>query len=181
MAVYCTQTLAGIGRDCKSNKGGIREVFICNYKEGIFQSASGTVTGITSGVTFYPYVFNKNTGYFTSTLNVSAENGINFVSSEINLVFARMEAVKRAEIAALSLGDFAMVIKDANNIYWAFGAEEPIRATAGSGQTGTVRSTDANQYSITFTDESDSYPMTLSEEAVEALRAAVEDSTSMGG
>lgn len=180
MAVYCTQTLAGIGKDCSANKGGIREAFICNYKEGIFQSASGTVTGITSGVTFYPYVFNKNTGYFTSTLNVSAENGINYVSSEINLVFARMESVKRAEIAALSLGDLAMVIKDANNIYWAFGAEEAIRATAGSGQTGTAR-TDANQYSITFTDESDTYPMPLSEEAVEALLAAVEDSTSIGG
>lgn len=175
---YCVQSLAGIARDCDSNKGGIREAYIAGYADDIFSSQSGAVTGVSSAITWYHYTFNKDTGSFTSTLNVDAANGVNYVSTEINLVFARMETLKRVEMAALSLGDLAVVVKDANGKYWAFGVEEPVNASAGTGETGTARG-DRNAYSITLLDNSSSYPMELSSDAVTALLSKVQEPSSI--
>lgn len=166
---FCTQTLGGIQRDCCSNKGGIREAYIANFAEGAFSvSTGGSITAVTSAVSFYHYTFNKDTGSFTSTLNVDAANGINYVSSEINLIFSRMETLKRLEIAALSLGDLMMIIKDANGKLWAFGTEEPVNASAGTAESGVARG-DRNGYSITFVDNSASYPMEVTAEAFAGL------------
>lgn len=161
---YCVQTLAGLARDCESNQGGIREAWIGNYQDNVFTVSGGQVTAIDSGVSFYHYTFKKDTGSFTSTLNVDNANGVNYVSTEINLVFSRMETLKRAEIAALSLGDTVMVVKDSNGKYWAFGAEEPVNASAGSGETGVARG-DANRYSITLLDNMKTWPYEVTESA----------------
>lgn len=169
---YCTVTLSGLSMDCNTNVGGIREAYITSYADGIFTSASGAVTGVSSAATWYQYNFKKDTGNFTSTLNVDAANGVNYVSTEINLVFARMETAKRIEMAALALGELAVIIKDSNNNYWAFGVEESVVANAGSAETGTARG-DANQYSITLLDTASSFPMQLSDDAVTAFKAHV--------
>lgn len=169
---YCTVTLSGLSMDCNTNVGGIRTAYIANYADGIFSSASGAVTGVSSATTWYQYNFKKDTGNFTSTLNVDAANGVNYVSTEINLVFARMETAKRVEMAALALGELAVVIKDSNNKYWAFGVEESVVANAGAAETGTARG-DANQYTITLLDTASSFPMELTEDAVTALLSKV--------
>lgn len=174
---YCVQTLAGLARDCEANQGGIREAWIANYQDGIFTVSGGQISAIDSGVSFYHYTFKKDTGSFTSTLNVDNANGVNYVSTEINLVFSRMETLKRAEIAALSLGDLALVIKDANNRYWAFGVSEPVNASAGSGETGVARG-DANRYSITLLDNDLSYPYEVSKAAFEGMKVVEPTSAS---
>lgn len=169
---YCSQTLSGITRDCANNVGGIRVAYIANYADGIFTESAGTISAISTAVTWYEYNFRKETGNFTSTLNVDAVNGVNYVSSEINLVFAKMETTKRLEMKALSLGDLVVVIKDSNDKYWAFGVEEPVTASAGTGETGTARG-DGNRYTITLSDIQSSYPMELTSEAVTALLGKV--------
>ena len=169
---YCTVSLSGLSMDCNTNVGGIRSAYITSYKDGIFTESAGTITGVDSGTTWYQYNFKKDTGSFTSTLNVDAANGVNYVSSEINLVFARMESTKRLEMKALALGELAVVVKDANGKYWAFGVEESVVASAGTGETGTARG-DANQYTITLLDNSSSFPMELSADAVTALLSKV--------
>lgn len=174
---YCVQTLAGLARDCEANQGGIREAWIANYQDGIFTVSGGQVTGINSGVSFYHYTFKKDTGSFTSTLNVDNANGVNYVSTEINLVFSRMETLKRAEIAALSLADTALVVKDANGRYWAFGVSEPVNASAGSGETGVARG-DANRYSITLLDNDLSYPYEVTKTAFDGMTVVEPSSAS---
>lgn len=176
---FCTQTLAGIARDCCANQGGIREAYIGNYIDGAFTVASGTVTGISSAASFYHYTFKKDTGSFTSTLNVDNANGVNYVSTEINFVFSRMETLKRIEMAALALGDLIVVVKDANGKFWAFGVEEPVNASAGSAETGVARG-DANQYTITLLDNASSFPMELTSDGVTALEAKVTEPSSAG-
>lgn len=175
---YCLQTLNGIARDCDSNSGGIREVFIANYADNVFTVSDGVVTGVSESTNFYQYAFKKETGSMTSTLNADAANGTNYVSTELNLVFSRMDAIKRIEMSALSLGDLVCVVKDANSKYWALGVEEPVTATAATGETGTARS-DRNSYNLTLTDYSASYPMPLSEDAVTALMAKVKQPSSI--
>ena len=158
----CSQVLNGIAADCQTNVGGVREVYIANYSDVTaieVDDSSNMIKTITMADTakFKKYAFKKNTSSMTSTLNVDPANGINFVQTDLSLVFAKQETVKRMEIAKLSLGELRVIVKDANGKYWFLGQEEFVSATSGSAETGTNR-TDGNKYQIVLTDYSSSYP-----------------------
>ena len=120
---------------------------------------------------FKKYAFKKNTSSMTSTLNVDPANGVNFVQTDLSLVFAKQETVKRMEIAKLSLGELRVIVLDANGKYWFLGQEEFVSATAGTAETG-VNRTDGNKYTITLTDYSSSYPYEVTPTIVADLIAA---------
>lgn len=158
----CSQVLNGIAADCQTNVGGVREVYIANYGDVsavTLDETSNMIKTITmaDSAKFKKYAFKKNTSSMTSTLNVDPANGINFVQTDLSLVFAKQETVKRMEIAKLSLGELRVIVLDANGKYWFLGKEEFVSATAGTAETGTNRQ-DGNKYSITLTDYSASYP-----------------------
>ena len=158
----CSQVLNGIAADCQTNVGGVREVYIANYSDVTtieLDEVSNMIKTITMAdtVKFKKYSFKKNTSSMTSTLNVDPANGVNFVQTDLALVFAKQETVKRMEIAKLSLGELRVIVLDANGKYWFLGQEEFVSATAGTAETG-VNRTDGNKYTITLTDYSSSYP-----------------------
>lgn len=167
----CLQTLGGISLDCASSVGGIKEVYIANYNSisGV-EVENSIITDIATdgAVVFNKYEFRKQTGSMTSTLNVDETAGINYVSTELNLVFTKMETAKRIEIAALAVGQLAVIVKDGNNKYWYLGYNDYVSATAGSANTGTAKG-DSNNYSITLKDESDSFPYEVSEDVISTL------------
>ena len=169
----CIQTLSGLAKDCAANMGGIVEVMIANFAD----VTGVTITdGVVSAVTmaadakFKKYSFAKNTGSLTSTYNIDAASGVKYVTSDLLLQFNRMETSKRVEITALSLGDLAVIVKDANGKYWYLGKDEPVNASAGDGQTGTARG-DANRYTITLQDQSKEMPYEVDPSIVDALVA----------
>ena len=169
MACSCTnQTISGLCRDCEGSLGGIVSVYLANYKENIFTVTSGAVSAVDSAVSFYEYQFRKNTGSMTSTLNIDPANGVNFVQTDLVMLFSRMETKKRIEMAALSVGQLAGIVKDANGKYYALGVSEPLEASAGDGQTGTAR-TDGNRYSITLTDNQESFPPLIPDSVMESV------------
>ena len=140
--------------------GGITEVYIANHDDvDSLTIATGEITGITMVSTkkFKKYLFNPQTGSLTSTYNIDLANNVNFVTSELVLLFGKMETTKRIEISALALADLAVIVKDANGTYFYLGKDNPVKASAGDGQTGTAR-TDGNRYSITLQDNSPEMP-----------------------
>ena len=166
----CSQTLAGFKLSCDSSKGGIKVVYIAVYPgEGASGITSGvtvdatadTVSAISTGVTFYKYEIKRNTGSMTSTLNLDDANGINYVSTDLVLQFNKMDASKRAEMKALSLEQLLVVAVDSNGEAWVLGVNEPVTASAGTGQTGQNK-TDGNFYQLTLQANDDSYPMSYS-------------------
>lgn len=172
----CNQVLSGLVNDCASSKGGIVEVLIANHEDVASVTVTeGQITAITmaESAKFKKYYFKRNTGQFTSTLNISEENGTKYVSTDIVLLFSRMETVKRIEMEALAMNDLAVIVKDANGKYWYFGYDEPVSASAGDGQTGTARG-DSNRYSITLQDNSDTWPyeILVGEEGVDVSSIA---------
>lgn len=172
----CSQVLNGIAADCQTNVGGVREVYIANYDDVsavTLDETSNMIKTITMADTakFKKYAFKKNTSSMTSTLNVDPANGINFVQTDLSLVFAKQETVKRMEIAKLSLGELRVIVLDANGKYWFLGKEEFVSATAGTAETGTNR-TDGNKYTITLTDYSASYPYEVDSTIIADLIAA---------
>ena len=172
----CSQVLNGIAADCQTNVGGVREVYIANYSDVTaieVDETSNMIKTITMADTakFKKYAFKKNTSSMTSTLNVDPANGVNFVQTDLSLVFAKQETVKRMEIAKLSLGELRVIVLDANGKYWFLGQEEFVSATAGTAETG-VNRTDGNKYTITLTDYSSSYPYEVTPTIVADLIAA---------
>ena len=172
----CSQVLNGIAADCQTNVGGVREVYIANYSDVTaieVDDSSNMIKTITMADTakFKKYAFKKNTSSMTSTLNVDPANGVNFVQTDLSLVFAKQETVKRMEIAKLSLGELRIIVLDANGKYWFLGQEEFVSATAGTAETG-VNRTDGNKYTITLTDYSSSYPYEVDPTIVADLIAA---------
>ena len=170
---YCGQTLSGIPLDCGNSLGGIKTVYIANYGDVTnvaVDEASGEITGLTmaSDAAFKPYQFRKQTGSMTSTLTVDETAGVNYVSTELSLVFTKMETKKRIELSALSIGQLAVIVEDSNGKYWYLGKDDYVSATAGGGQTG-VSKGDGNNYTLTLKDESDTYPYQITEAAVEAV------------
>lgn len=184
---YCNQTLAGITLDCGNNKGGIKTVYIANFgdvksyevdnvndpKEGEkVDPTFGCITGMTmaDGAKFKPYQFRKNTGSMTSTLTADETNGLNYVTTELSLVFTKMDTTKRVEMSALSLGQLAVIVLDSNGIYWYLTPDDYASASAGTGETGTAKG-DRNAYTLTLSVENDSYPIEITESAIASIIA----------
>ena len=162
----CTAyALKGITNDCSTSKGGIREIYIADWQKDLFTvgDSDGTVTTLKSEVQWYKYYIKKNTSSFTSTATIDLANGVNFVSTELTLVFTKMETSKRLEMSALTLNDVAVLVIDANGKAWCLGKDNPVNASAGTAETG-VSASDGNKYTITLTDESDTFPFEFSGE-----------------
>lgn len=175
----CSRTLSGIAMECAPQKGGILEAYVTPWAAELFKYTvdSGStgdveipniVTGVTSGTTWQKLAFRKNISNFTSTGNVDDANGVSYVSTEINLVFSKMQTASRIAISALAMSGVAAVVKDANGKYWAFGIDEPVMTTAYGGETGTA-ATDANHYTITLTDTSLYLPIEVEKSVGDAI------------
>lgn len=170
---YCNQTLNGITLDCSHSLGGIKTVYIANYGDVESVSAdtsSGKIVSVTMAASakFKPYQFRKQTGSMTSTLTVDETAGVNYVSTELSLVFTKMETAKRLELSALSIGQLAVIVEDSNGVYWYLGKDDYVSVSAGGAQTGTAKG-DGNNYTLTLRDESDTYPFEIEESAVKSV------------
>ena len=156
----CSQTLAGIARDCKPNMGGIAEVYLANRSDVTAVTLTdGKVSGITmaSGKTFFVYQFARGTASMTSTFNVNVENGVNYVGTDLVMAFNRMETAKRIEVTALAVNDLYAIVKDNNGAYWLLGYDIPVNMGAGEAPTGQAL-TDRNGYNVTLHDDSRELP-----------------------
>ena len=172
-------TLQGIVQDCMGNIGGVSEVWLAHYDSVTAATATTysedsaytfpVITAITlaSGESFVKYYVRKGTSNLTSTLNVS-DNGSSYVSSELNLVFARMDAQKRLEMNALAKEELVALVKTANGNWIYLGFDNPVTSGAGTGETGTARS-DANQYTSQLVDESNEYPHFVLDSVISGL------------
>ena len=156
----CTQTISGLAQDCLNSKGGISEVYLANYEDVTdITVTDGMIKGITmaSGKKFKRYYFRPGTSSMSSTLNVDLAAGVNFVQTDLTMLYSRMETTKRIEMSALAVNDLRALVKDSNGVFWLLGEEEPMVASAADGQTGTAK-TDANRYSITLQDSNTTFP-----------------------
>lgn len=172
---YCNQTLAGIQLDCANSLGGIKVVYIANYGDitAVEVGEDDKITGITmsGSAAFKAYQFRKQTGSMTSTLNVDEQAGINYVSTELSLVFTKMETSKRLEMTALAKGQLAVIVEDSNNKYWYLGYDDYVSASAGSANTGQSKG-DSNNYGLTLRDESETFPYEIDASVIETLGLA---------
>ena len=151
---------------CVANLGGIKSVYLAEYDDKAITVTKGSdgaddTYKLKDGITWQEYKMRKNVASMTSTLNNSTD-GASYVTTELALVFSRMDAAKRAAIQALALGEVMAIVEDSNGELWFLGKDAPLTATAGAGETGTAMS-DANRYTLTLTDESKEFPIRLAD------------------
>ena len=154
---------------CTNNLGGIKNIWLANYVENAATVTEGkeAISDFITGVTWYKYPIRKGTASMTSTYNTSTD-GASYVSTELALVFTRMETQKRVAMTSFALAEAMAVVEDSNGKYWFLGKDAPITLTAGGGETGTAKG-DRNAYTATFTDESLTFPYELEETAASKL------------
>ena len=137
----CTQTLAGITRDCLGNNGGIKAVYLANYDNvSSLTEALGAITAITmlNSEKFKKYEFPRNTSSMSSNYAVNSENGTSYVETDLLMVFTRMDTSKRLEIVAMAQGLLVAIVEDNNGNKWYLGHDYPVTINAGDGLTGTI-------------------------------------------
>lgn len=167
----CLQTLGGILRDCASSMGGIKAIYVANFDDVTGVSGDGDeIDEITMAQSkkFASYFMKKESGSMTSTLNAGTNGSTAYWTTEVIGVFNKMTASKHAEIAALAIGELAVIVLDNNGTYWYLGDDHPVTASAGNGVTGTAFG-DANQYDITLSDTSLNPPRTIDPDAALAV------------
>jgi len=143
--------------DCKDSQGGIVSIFIANGPVDGFTEASGVLSAVTVGgvalapADFFEFEVPKQTSSLTETVNASTENGTVFYQQDLVLVFNKLEAAKRNQIALMAQNENMFVVaKDGNGKYWSVGLERGASLTAGSSASGTAYG-DRNGGELTLT------------------------------
>lgn len=190
----CPVTITAISTACGTNMAGISDVWIGNfglatytykYQEAETSTAetpvyvldpdgnkireSITAATLAGTETMQHFGFRKQTGSMTSTLQVN-DNGTNFWQTDIQLVFSKMDTLKRLSIMSLMQGQTSVLVKDNNGNYWMVGIDNYVTMSEGTGETGTAYS-DNNAYTITLQDTATILPLPVAAAAVETLTA----------
>lgn len=159
------QQLTGIPKGCDNNLGGIKKFYITAFDNvtSIGLTGSGEITSIgLTGGTFVEYEFNKNSSSYTEEAQISLENGSTFYTVTTNLVIPRRELAKRNALLLTAAGqqDLAIIIQDANDIYWLQGETNGANLTANGDGSGTSKA-DGSKYALTFVSEEPSLMRTI--------------------
>lgn len=167
----CICSFTGIPRDCSTSTGGIRRAWIGCYDEvsvtlDITKQKISEITALAD--TFKEFVFRKQTGSVTSTVNKDDATGSLFFESEITLQFLKQETAKRIEIASLAVSDVVVIIEDSNGRFWYFGYTNPVNLSTGTAETGTAMG-DFNGYNVTLLDQSAVMPYEVEASAMEEI------------
>lgn len=179
---YCNPiSLAGVNNACATSIGGVSDVWITPYADDLFSAttlenvdAIDSITALTTGHTWYHYIFAKGTTNLTNAGTIDVANGIKFVDTTLSMIFSKQDAEKRLEVSALLLGQVAVIVKDNNGKYQYLGSQSPVEVSENGGQLGQAR-TDGNNYTISLLDTTSIYPPFLADSAIENLKQLTSD------
>lgn len=160
----CLQTLNGIVRDCESNVGGVKNVYLINRDDVESVTVTdGVISAIAlaTGKKFKKYHQKRGQASFASTAQFNDAGDYAGEQTVLSLNFLRQDATKRLEVAALSVAELAAIVEDQNGIFTYLGFDNPVLRTGGDSGSGTAN-TDSNHYGIELTDTSAQLPYTVS-------------------
>ncbi len=166
----CTQTISGLARDCQSNLGGLKKVYIAPFdEEKTVTITSGVISAYTAGAgaaNHKAFNFRAGAASFTSTSQIDATSGVSMIQTQLVMNFGRMDATKRAEIQALIQGEVQVIVVDNNGESWLLGYDTPVIAVGAQNAQSGAQMTEANQYSITLQDSSRALPYPFTDATV---------------
>lgn len=147
----CSITLTGRGTNCRNSLGGIKNVYMAQWSDGLWNTASaGATAGPVANTDFYTFNLLRNSGSFNTAVTASTENGTVFFEETLVTVFGgAKEATDNAQIVELCKDRVAIIVQDRNDQYWVMGLTHGCIVTAGSVDSGTAPG-DNNGFTLTF-------------------------------
>lgn len=150
----CDLLNGGINKSCDNNTGGVTNIYIADAPLVTgYTESNGSITNISmsGSAVFYEYEFNRNTSSYEENINIDLANGTTYFTQKVMLVLSRREKTKREAIQKLIAGqkELFVIVRDSNNLYWAFQNCIVTELTGGSG----INKGDANNYVISLTAE----------------------------
>lgn len=143
---------AGYSLGCLDNTGSIKSVYLANWDSDTSYGVGtdGTITGITSGNTYYKFDVVKETAGLVENITSNIQNGVILYSQELSLVFNKMSAALRNQILLIARANTTAIIEDQNGNYWMCGKVNALNLSTGTAGTG-VAMLDRNGYALTLT------------------------------
>jgi len=168
---------SGIALGCKDSLGGIKEVYIASFENQTTYTYD--VNDIVDTVTypalvtqsFYTFAQRNEAGEFTQTGNHSVENGTNFWSQMVNLVFTKNDAENRNILKVLAQSKLIIIVKDQNDIYWLVGQDNGADLTASTVGAGKAYG-DLNGSTVSFEAKEKAPARQISQTAFDLLTVA---------
>lgn len=143
----------GIPIECMDNTGGIKNVFIAPYEDETvftYDTDNSILTVTNVGLTFYEFKFRPQTSSYSEEGTHSVENGTNFWTQALAMIFHKMDSTKRNTILLLAQTSMHVVVEDQNGLYWWLGLANGANTTASTNSAGQAYG-DLNGYNITIT------------------------------
>ena len=152
----CDITLTGRGTNCRNSLGGIKNVYMSQWIDGRWITASGgATTGCTgaANVSFYTFNLLRNSGSFNQIVTSSVENGTVYFEQTLECVFGGEKTADDVEqLVELVKDRVAIIVQDRNDEYWVMGLTHGCLVTAGSVDSGAAPG-DNNGFKLTFSAE----------------------------
>lgn len=148
----CSITLTGRGSNCRNSLGGIKNVYMAQWSDGMWTAAaSGATVGIAGSATdFDTYILLRNSGSFNQAVTASTENGTVFFEQTLEVVFGGAKtALDVVQLEELVKDRVAIIVQDRNDAYWVMGLTHGCLVTGGTVDSGTAPG-DNNGFKLTF-------------------------------
>jgi hypothetical protein len=141
----CSNLTAGLLDGCNDIAGGVEKLFIANGPVESITASAGVVTAITVGgsalvpADFFVFELPRQTASFTEGITVSQENGTVVYNQDLTVIFNRLEAEKRNQIALMAQATLmVVVIKTNDGKYLSVGLEKGAFLGSATATTGTA-------------------------------------------
>lgn len=149
---------AGRAVPCLNAVGGIRTVYVGNYKDipvqaGFAVDASDATeidTLATAAQTFYTFNLRKEMASLTINIATDPASGTTYHESSLSLTFNNFTPADLDKFVTLAQGRPNVFVHDNNDNIWLLGARDGVEMSTGSGATGQGFG-DANGFTIELT------------------------------
>ena len=113
----------GIALGCKDSLGGIKEVYIgsTNATTVFTYDVDDVIDTALLAPNFFTFEQRNEQGEFVQTGNHSVENGTNFWTQSVSLIFTKSDAEDRNTLMLLAQATLMVIVLDQNGKYWVVG------------------------------------------------------------
>jgi len=139
---------------CKESVGGLRNIYIGNYVDGLFADilsnlgVDDEISGLSTPLVVYKFELRGDNNTFEETNENSRDNGTSFWTQSGSIVLKKQDSVTQKALKLLSYGRPHIIIEDYNGNFRLSGAQNGVEVTVNTSTGGAMG--DLNGYNISF-------------------------------
>lgn len=137
---------------CKSNVGGLRNMFIANYQADFIENATFSVneeiTALAAPIDVFKFELRGDNNTFEEANENSRDNGTSFWTQTANIAIKKQDKYSQAQLKLLSYGRPHVIFEDYNGNFRVIGAQNGCEISVSSATGGAMG--DMNGYNLTI-------------------------------